>query len=89
MFQVPKSYTAQMCEVHLQYENSTTKLPFYTFFFGLISLYTYLFSFANFSYSSVVSSSSESRTLKNGEEVEGSKSSFMSRFKPSCMLSYF
>ncbi|XP_023342946.1 heat shock protein beta-1 [Eurytemora carolleeae] len=28
--------------------------------------------------SSVVSSSSESRTLKNGEEVEGSKSSFMS-----------
>ena len=27
--------------------------------------------------------------MKNGEEVEGSKSSFMSRFKPTCMFSYF
>ena len=32
IFQGPKGYTAQMCEVHLQYGNSTTKWPFYTFF---------------------------------------------------------
>ena len=32
MFQGPKGYMAQICEVHLQYENSTTKWPFYTFF---------------------------------------------------------
>ena len=32
MFQGPKGYIAQMCEVRLQYENSTTKWPFYTFF---------------------------------------------------------
>ena len=31
MFQGPKVYVAQICEVHLQYGNSTTKLPFYTF----------------------------------------------------------
>ena len=31
-FQGPKSYIAQMCEVDLQYGNSTTKWPFYTFF---------------------------------------------------------
>ena len=29
MFQGPK---AEICEVHLQYGNSTTKWPFYTFF---------------------------------------------------------
>ena len=43
MFQGPKGYIAQMCEVHLQYGNSTTKWPFYTFF-DLIPLNTYLFS---------------------------------------------
>ena len=32
MFQGPKDYIAQMCEVHLQYGNSTTKWPFYSFF---------------------------------------------------------
>ena len=43
MFQGPKGYIAPMCEVHLQYGNSTTKWRFYTFF-DLISLYAYLFS---------------------------------------------
>ena len=32
MFQGPKGYIAQLCEVHLQYGNSTTKWPFSTFF---------------------------------------------------------
>ena len=32
MFQGPKGYIAQICEVNLQYGNSTTKWPFYTFF---------------------------------------------------------
>ena len=27
MFQGPKDYVAQICEVHLQYGNSTTKWP--------------------------------------------------------------
>ena len=31
IFQGPKGYIAQICEVHLQYGNSTTKWPFYTF----------------------------------------------------------
>ena len=31
MFQGPKGYIAQICEVHLQYDNSTAKWPFYTF----------------------------------------------------------
>ena len=31
MFPGPKGYIAQICEVHLQYGNSTTKWPFYTF----------------------------------------------------------
>ena len=31
MFQGPKGYKAQICEVHLQYGNGTTKWPFYTF----------------------------------------------------------
>jgi len=31
LFQGPKGYIAQICEVHLQYGNSTTKWPFYTF----------------------------------------------------------
>ena len=31
IFQGPKGYIAQMCEVRLQYGNSTTKWPFYTF----------------------------------------------------------
>ena len=43
MFQGPKGYIAPMCEVHLQYGNSTTKWRFYSFF-DLISLYAYLFS---------------------------------------------
>ena len=32
MFQGPKGYIAQICKVHLQHGNSTTKWPFYTFF---------------------------------------------------------
>ena len=32
MFPGPKGYIEQMCEVHLQYGNSTTKWPFYSFF---------------------------------------------------------
>jgi len=39
MFQGPKGYVEQMCEVHMQYRNSTTKWRFYTFF-DLIPLYT-------------------------------------------------
>ena len=31
IFQSPKGYIAQICEVHLQYGNSTTKWPFYNF----------------------------------------------------------
>ena len=31
MFQGPKDYIEQICEVHLQYGNSTTKWPFYIF----------------------------------------------------------
>ena len=31
MFKGPKGYIAHFCEVHLQYGNSTTKWPFYTF----------------------------------------------------------
>ena len=42
MFQDPKGYIVQMCEVHLQYGNSTTRWRFYTFF-ELIPLYTNLF----------------------------------------------
>ena len=29
MFQGPKGYAEQMCEVHLKYGNSTTNWPFY------------------------------------------------------------
>ena len=44
MFQGPKGYIAQICEVHLQYGNSTTKWPFYTFFSKFLSsLYSILF----------------------------------------------
>ena len=43
MFQGPKGYRAQICEVHLQYGNSTTKWPFYTFF-ELIPLPINIFS---------------------------------------------
>ena len=32
MFQGPKCYIAQICDLNLEYENSTTKWPFYTFF---------------------------------------------------------
>ena len=39
MFQGPKGYIGQICEVHLQYGNSTTKWPFYTFFPVKSSLY--------------------------------------------------
>ena len=42
MFQGPKGYIAQMCEVHLQYGNNTSKWWFYTF--ELIPLYTNLIS---------------------------------------------
>ena len=31
MFRGPKGYIAQICEVHLQYGNSTTKWPFTLF----------------------------------------------------------
>ena len=31
MFQGPKGYKAQLCEVHVCYGKSTTKWPFYTF----------------------------------------------------------
>ena len=31
MFQGPKVHIAQICEVHLQYENSTTQWPFYNY----------------------------------------------------------
>ena len=40
IFQGPTGYIAQICEVHLQYGNSTTKWPFYTFFL-LIPLYIF------------------------------------------------
>jgi len=43
MFQGPEGYIAQICEVHLQYGNSTTIWRFYTFF-DLIPLYSNLFS---------------------------------------------
>ena len=43
MFQGPKGNKAQMCEVHMQYENSTTKWRFYIFF-DLFVIYTNLFS---------------------------------------------
>ena len=43
MFQGPKGYRAQICEVQQQYENMSTKWPFYTFF-KLILLYTNMFS---------------------------------------------
>ena len=43
MFQDPKGYKEQMCEIHLQYGNSTKKWRFNTFFY-LIPLYSYLFS---------------------------------------------
>ena len=44
MFQGPKGYIAQICEVHLQYGNSTTKWPFYTFFSKFHSnIYSILF----------------------------------------------
>ena len=46
MFQGPKGYIAQICEVHLQYGNSTTKRPFYTFFSSkLHSIYSILFGY--------------------------------------------
>ena len=44
MFQGPKDYVAQICEVHLQYGNSTTKWPFYTFFLVNSPLLYILFS---------------------------------------------
>ena len=46
MFQGPKGYIAQICEVHLQYGNSTTKWPFYTFFSKFHSnIYSILFDY--------------------------------------------
>ena len=42
MFLGPKGYIAEICEVHLQYGNSTTKWRFYTFF-DLIPLYACTF----------------------------------------------
>ena len=44
MFQGPKGYIAQICEVHLQKGNSTTKWPFYTFFLENSTLIYILFS---------------------------------------------
>ena len=44
MFQGPKGYIAQICEIHLQYGNSTTKWPFYTFFLVNSPLIYILFS---------------------------------------------
>ena len=42
MFQGPKGYIAQICKVHLQYGNRTTKWPFYTllskFHFNIYSI---------------------------------------------------
>ena len=39
IFQGPKGYIAQICEVHLQYGNSTTKWPVYTFFLVFTLIY--------------------------------------------------
>ena len=44
MFQGPKGYIEQICEVHLQYGNSTSKWPFYTFFLVNSTLKYILFS---------------------------------------------
>jgi len=46
MFQGPKGYIAQICEVHLQYGNSTTKGRF-TFFSSKFqsSIYSFLFDY--------------------------------------------
>ena len=44
MFHGPKGYIAQICEVHLQYGNSTTNWPFYTFFLVNSTLIYILFS---------------------------------------------
>ena len=46
MFQGPKGYIAQKCEVHLQYGNSTTKWPFLTFFLVNSTLIYILLSLA-------------------------------------------
>ena len=43
MFQGPKGYIAQICEVHLQYGNSITKWPFYTSKF--LSIYSILYGY--------------------------------------------
>ena len=46
MFQGPKGNLVQMCEVHLQYGNSTTKWPFYTFSSKFLSnIYSILFAY--------------------------------------------
>ena len=39
MFQGPKGYIAQICEVHLQYGNSTTKWPFTLFLVNSTLIY--------------------------------------------------
>ena len=44
IFQGPIAYIAQICKVHLQYGNSTTKWPFYTFFLVNFPLIYILFS---------------------------------------------
>ena len=44
MFQGPTGYIAQICEVHLQYGNSTTKWPFTLFSSEFLSnIYSILF----------------------------------------------
>ena len=45
MFQGPKGYITQICEVHLQYGNSTTKWQFFTLFFRKFpsNIYSILF----------------------------------------------
>jgi len=42
IFQGPKGYIVQICEVHLQYGNSTTKMAVLHFFLVNSSLYIYI-----------------------------------------------
>ena len=49
MFQVPKGYIAQMCEVYLQYMERVQQNGRLNTFFGLIPPYSYLLYLANFS----------------------------------------
>ena len=46
MFQDPKGYIAQICEVHLQYGNSTKKMAVLHFFLANSTLIYILFSLA-------------------------------------------